>query len=162
MQKLNKNQEGSVFIEALYVIPILFMLFIFIVETGFLIYNWAVINFYNSNAAAVSATQGQFTPEIRAKLAQNISDWTINSQGFTYDILGNGPPALPDGNTVYIYGTDYDAPVQRGSFIMVNIDYPWHFNSFMIASLTRFAISEHNIRLKANASVPSEVFYEGL
>jgi hypothetical protein len=37
------------------------MLFIFVVEMGFLMYNWAVINFYTSTTSVTAATQGQFT-----------------------------------------------------------------------------------------------------
>ncbi len=162
MKKLHKNQKGQAFIEALFVIPILFMLFMFIVETGFLMYNWAVLNFQNSNAAVISATQGQFTSDTRIRLAQNINDWTINSQDYNYDISGTLPPSDPDKETVYIYGTDSSTPIQRGHYINVSVNYPWNFKFLMIDSLASFVVSEQNIRLKVNATVPSEVFNESL
>lgn len=108
----------------------------------------------------VSATKGQFTDEVRLRLAQNINDWTVNSQGYSYDVLSTDPPSTPDDNTVYIYGTDRNTPVQRGAYISVNVNYPWKFNFFIIDSLARFAVTEEKLRLKTNASVPSEVFIE--
>ncbi|MCL6478988.1 MAG: pilus assembly protein [Peptococcaceae bacterium] len=160
--KIHKDGRGSVFIEAMMVIPLMFMLFTFIVETGFLMYNWAVINFYTCNTAVVAATKGQFTDEIRIRLAQNISDWTVNSQGYSYDVFGTDPPGSYAEDTVYIYGTDSSTPVQRGSYIHVNVNYPWHFKFFFIDSLSRFVAGEENLRIKVNASVPSEVFNESL
>lgn len=158
--RLHRNRRGQAFVESLFVIPILFMLFIFIVEMGFLMYNWAVLNFYTSSTAVTAATKGQFTDEIRLRLAQNINDWTVNSQGYNYDITGTDQPGTLDNNTVYIYGTDRNTPVQRGSYINVNVNYPWHFKFFFIDSLSRFVVSEQQLQIKVNASVPSEVFIE--
>ncbi|MFZ5632143.1 MAG: TadE/TadG family type IV pilus assembly protein [Bacillota bacterium] len=160
LSNLHRDRRGQVFVEALIVIPLLFMLFIFIVEMGFLMYNWSVINFYTGSCAVAAATKGQFSDEIRLRLAENISDWTVNSQGLNYCVTGTDPPAAPAGDTVYIYGTDSGLQVQRGSYITVNVNYPWRFKFFIIDSLSRFAVSEENFRIKANASVPSEVFFE--
>ncbi|MCL6479783.1 MAG: pilus assembly protein [Peptococcaceae bacterium] len=160
--KLHKSRRGQAFVESLFVIPLLFMLFIFIVEMGFLVYNWAVINFHTCNTAVVAATKGRFTDEIRLRLAQNINDWTVNSRGYSYDVTGTDPPGSYAEDTVYIYGTDRDTPVQRGSYIHVHVNYPWHFKFFLVDSLSRFAVSEENLRIKVNASVPSEVFNESL
>lgn len=158
--KLHRNRRGQAFVESLFVIPLLFMLFIFIVEMGFLMYNWAVLNFYTCSTAVAAATRGQFTDEVRLRLAQNISDWTVNSQGYSYDAAGTALPGSLNNNTVYIYGTDRNTPVQRGSYINVNVNYPWHFKFFLIDSLSRFVVSEESLRIKVNASVPSEVFIE--
>ena len=156
----HRNRRGQAFVESLFVIPLLFMLFIFIVEMGFLMYNWSVLNFYTCSTAAVAATKGQFTDEVRIRLAQNIDDWTVNSRGYIYDVTGTDLPATPADGTVYIYGTDRNTPVQRGSYINVNVNYPWHFRFFIIDSLSRFVVSEGRLRIKVNASVPSEVFIE--
>ena len=158
--KLHKNRRGQAFVESLFVIPLLFMLFIFIVEISFLMYNFAIINFYTGTMAINAATRGQFNDEVRLNLAQNINDWTVNSQGYSYDVFSATPPAVPADNTVYIYGTDRSTPVQRGSYINVSVNYPWHFKFFIIDSLARFTVSEEKLRLKSNASVPSEVFIE--
>ena len=158
--KLHKNRRGQAFVESLFVIPLLFMLFIFIVEISFLMYNFAIINFYTGTMAVNAATRGQFNDEVRLNLAQNINDWTANSQGYSYDVFSPTPPAVPADNTVYIYGTDRSTPVQRGSYINVSVNYPWHFKFFIIDSLARFTVSEEKLRLKSNASVPSEVFIE--
>ena len=158
--KLHKDRRGQAFVESLFVIPLLFMLFIFIVEISFLMYNFAIINFYTGTMAVNAATRGQFNDEVRLNLAQNINDWTANSQGYSYDVFSPPPPAVPADNTVYIYGTDRSTPVQRGSYINVSVNYPWHFKFFIIDSLARFTVSEEKLRLKANASVPSEVFIE--
>ncbi len=157
---LHKNRRGQAFVESLFVIPLLFMLFIFIVEMSFLMYNWAALNFYTCNTAVVAATRGQFTDELRFRLAQNISDWTVNSRGYSYNVFGTDPPGAPADNTVYIYGTDRNTPVQRGSYIHVNVNYPWRFKFFLIDSLSRFVVGEEKLRIKVNASVPSEVFIE--
>jgi Flp pilus assembly protein TadG len=158
--RLHRNRRGQAFVESLFVIPLLFMLFIFIVEMGFLMYNWAVINFYTCSTAVTAATTGQFTDQIRLRLAQNINDWTVNSHGYSYDVAGTGLPGSLSDSTVYIYGTDRNTPVQRGSYINVNVNYPWHFKFFIIDSLSRFIVSEEQLRIKVNASVPSEVFIE--
>jgi Flp pilus assembly protein TadG len=158
--RLHRNRRGQAFVESLFVIPLLFMLFMFIVEMGFLMYNWSMLNFYTCSTAVVAATKGQFTDEIRLRLARNIDDWTVNSQGYTYDVTGADPPATPADNTVYIYGTDRNTPVQRGSYINVNVNYPWRCKFFMVDSAARFIVSEERLRLKVNASVPSEVFME--
>ncbi|MFZ5650976.1 MAG: TadE/TadG family type IV pilus assembly protein [Bacillota bacterium] len=156
----HRNRRGQAFVESLFVIPLLFMLFIFIVEMGFLMYNWSVLNFYTCSTAAVAATKGQFTDEIRLRLARNIDDWTVNSQGYIYDVTGADPPATPADGTVYIYGTDRNTPVQRGSYIQVNVNYPWRFKFFLVDGAARFIVSEESLRLKVNASVPSEIFLE--
>ena len=122
----------------------------------------SVINFYTSNTAVVAATNGQFTDEIRLRLADNISDWTVNSQGYSYDIAGTDAPGTPADDTVYVYGTDRNTPIQRGSYINVSINYPWHFKLFLIDDLSRWIVSEQQMRIKVNASVPSEVFDESL
>ncbi len=160
MFTLHRDRRGQAFVESLFVIPLLFMLFIFIVEMGFLMYNWAVINFHTCNTAVVAATRGQFTDEIRLRLAQNISDWTVNSQGYSYDVFGSDPPMSPAAGTVYIYGTDRNTPAQRGAYINVNVNYPWRFKFFVIDGLSRFVVEEGNLRLKINASAASEVFRE--
>lgn len=160
LRRLHSNRRGQVFMEAMFVIPLLFILFIFIVEMGFLMYNWAVINFHTGSCAVVAATRGQFSDEVRLRLAQNISDWTINSDGYSFDVAGTEVPGAPAGDTVYIYGTDRSFQVQRGSYISVGVNYPWHFKFFIIDGLSRFAVSEEKLRLKTSASVPSEVFFE--
>ncbi|MFZ5648132.1 MAG: TadE/TadG family type IV pilus assembly protein [Bacillota bacterium] len=160
ISKLHKDRRGQIFLEALFVIPLLFMLFVFIVETGYLMYNWTVINFNTCNFAVTAATSGQFTDEIRLRLADNISKWTVSSQGYSYDIYGTALPASPADNTVYIYGTDRSTPVQRGSYISVNVNYPWRFKFFLIDSLFNYVTTENKIRINGNASVPSEVFIE--
>jgi len=158
--RLHRNRRGQAFVESLFVIPLLFMLFIFIVEMGFLMYNWSVLNFYTCGTAAVAATKGQFTDELRLRLARDIDDWTVNSRGYIYDVTGADPPATPADGTVYIYGTDRNTPVQRGSYINVNVNYPWRFKFFLVDYAARFIVSEESLRLKVNASVPSEVFLE--
>lgn len=158
--KLHRHSGGQVFVEALVVIPLMFMLLVFIVETGFLMYNWAVINFNTGNCAVAAAAGGGFSDEIRLRLAENIDRWTVGSRGLSYDVAGTGPPATPSGDTVYIYGTDSSLQVQRGCYINVNVIYPWHFHTFIMDSLARFAVSEERLLIRSNALVTSEVFFE--
>jgi len=159
-RRINNDSRGQVFIEALFVIPLLFMIFCFIVEMGYLMYNWSVVNYYVCNTAEVSATKGQFTSEVRVGLAGKLADWTVSGQEYNYDVSGTSAPGALDNSTVYIYGTDMNTPVQRGTYINVNINYPWHFKIFLIDSMMRYLASDEQMRLKVNASAQSEVFLE--
>jgi len=147
-------------IEFMFVFALLFMLFTFISEMGFLLYDWAVVNYQASTAAVNAATKGQFSNEIRLRLAQGIHDWSVNGKNCTYNVAGADPPGSPDGSTVYIYGTDQDTPVQRGQYISVNVDFPWRFRFFLINTLAQWVIDEKDLRLRVNAVFPSEVFIE--
>jgi len=157
---LHRNRRGDLFVESLFVVPLLLMLFIFIVEMGFLMYNWAVLNFYTGSSAVTAAARGRFSDEIRIRLAQNINDWTINGRGYSYDVTGTDLPGTLAGSTVYIYGSDRSTPIQRGSYLNVSVNYPWRFKFFLVDGAARFIVSEGAFRLKVNASVPSEVFIE--
>ncbi|OPX92849.1 MAG: hypothetical protein A4E53_00336 [Pelotomaculum sp. PtaB.Bin104] len=160
MLKLHRNHSGQASLEMLFVLPILFMIFTFIYESGFLLYDWAVINYNTSTTAVRAATTGQFTNQIRLSLAQNMHDWSVVGKNLTYDVSGIGPPGATDNTTAYIYGTDEGTPVQRGQYIFVNVDYPWHFRFFALDALASWVIDEKNMRLHVNAAFPSEVFFE--
>jgi hypothetical protein len=162
MLGLNFDQKGQVFLEAVFVIPMIFLLFFIIVETSFIIYNWTVINFMNSNTAVIAAIQGQFTPDIRLKLAQDISNWTLGGKEYDYHISGTEMPDKPDEDTVYIYGTDSNSFIQRGSYIELNISYPGKSRLLKLEKFFKFITSREKIRLRASAIVLSEGFDEGI
>ncbi|SFH33854.1 TadE-like protein [Desulfotomaculum arcticum] len=158
--KLHRDRRGQTFIEMLFVFPLLFMLFSFIVEMGFLVYDWAVLNYQCGTTAVKAATTGQLTSTLRESLAADIISWSANGKDYTYIVDGTGPPGTKDLNTVYIYGTDENTPVQRGQYITISVDYPWHYKFFLTDALASWVVSEKDLRLKVNASVPSEVFIE--
>lgn len=155
-----KDRRGQAYIEMLFVFPLLFMLFSFIVETGYLMYDWAVINYQTSTAAVSAATEGQFNDTIRLRLAENIRKWTVNGRDYNYSYGGTTPPGSPEQDTVYIYGTGSNEQVQRGNYIHVSVDYPWRFKFFLIDALGSWIIDEKNLRLSVSCSFPSEVYFE--
>lgn len=120
----------------------------------------SVINYQVSTAAVRSATTGQFSNTIRTGLAQNLTEWTVNGRDYVYNVVGTVPPVAADDNTVYIYGSDQNTQVQRGQYISVSLDYPWHFRFFLIDNLSRWVVDQNDLRLRVNALFPSEVFFE--
>lgn len=160
LKSLHRDRRGQSAVEMLFVFPLLFMLFTFMFEMGYLLYDWAVINYHTSTIAVSSATTGQFSNTIRLRLVQNLHDWTVNGKGYTYNADISSAPVTTDKNTVYIYGSDENTAVQRGQYIFVNVDYPWHFKFFLIDALAGWIVNEQDMRLHVNAAFPSEVFYE--
>lgn len=160
MLKLHRDRRGQTFVEILFVFPLLFMLFSFIIEIGFLVYDWAVLNYQSGTVAVAAATTGQFTSTLRESLAADLISWSANGKNYTYNVDGTGPPGTMDSNTVYIYGTDENTPIQRGQYITISVGYPWHFKFFLIDALASWVVNESDLRLHVNAAVPSEVFIE--
>lgn len=159
-KKIHRDSRGQAAVEALFVFALKFMLFTFITEFGFLLYDWAVINYQAGTTAVSAATAGQFSNAIRLRLAQNLHDWTVNGKDYSYSVDGVSAPAAADSKTVYIYGSDENTPVQRGQYIYVGVDYPWQFKFFMIDVLASWVIDQKDLRLRVNAAFPSEVFFE--
>jgi len=160
LKSLHWDRRGQSSVEMLFVFPLLFMLFTFMFEMGYLLYDWTVINYHTSTIAVSSATTGQFSNTIRLRLAQNLHDWTVNGKGYTYNADSSSAPVTTDQNTVYIYGSDENTAVQRGQYIFVNVDFPWHFKFFLIDAIAGWIVNEEDMRLHVNAVFPSEVYYE--
>ena len=160
MKKILKNQKGSSFVEMLFVFPLILMLFIFIIEMGFLMYDWAVISYYTSTAAVVAATQGQFCNAVSNNLANNIKRMTVNGRELNFYRVPNKPTEMSEDG-VYIWGTLPNERVQKGENIFVNVSYPWQCNFFLIGALGNWIIGEKALRLDFSFVFPSEVFFEG-
>ncbi len=159
---LIQDRRGQGSVEALFVFPLLFMIFWSIVEFGFLMYDWAVISYNASTSAVTAATVGQFNDSVRLQLAQNLQNWTVNGQTFTYDAGGAASPGSFDENTVYIWGTDKDTPVQKGEYIQVYISYPIKMQLFLFDVLGSWVVSDESFRLRMDFAFPSEVYFENL
>lgn len=158
--KIWKNNHGSFSIEALFVLPALLMLFFFIIEMGFVMYNWAVVNHAASAAAVEAAMMGRFSADIRQSTAEHIRDWTTDGKTMNIDSLGVLPPANFNPNTIYIYGTNVGTDIQRGNIIDVGVAYPFKFKTFAFDALGRWTTGESQVVLKANMKAASEVFFE--
>lgn len=158
--KIWKNSIGSFSIEALFVLPALLMLFFFIIEMGFVMYNWAVVNHAASAAAVEAAMTGRFSADIRQTAADQIANWTSDGKTMNINSLGTSLPESVQADTIYIYGTDANTDVQRGNIIDVGVVYPFKFKTFVFDALGRWATGENQIVLKANMKAASEVFFE--
>jgi len=157
---MRKDCRGSVSIEALFVLPLLLMLFFFIIEMGFVMYNWAVVNHAASAAAVEAAMTGRFSTDIRQAAAEHIRDWTTDGKSMSLNDLCTLPPGNVGPNTIYVYGTDANTDVQRGGIIDVGIAYPFKFRSFIFDALGRWATGDNQVVLKVNMKAASEVFFE--
>jgi len=157
---MRKDCRGSVSIEALFVLPVLLMLFFFIIEMGFVMYNWAVVNHAASAAAVEAAMSGRFSADIRQAAAEHIRDWTTDGKDMSMNALGTAPPGSVGPNTIYVYGTDANTDVQRGNMIEVGVMYPFRFRTFFFDTLGQWVTEENQVVLKVNMKAASEVFFE--
>jgi len=155
-----KDCRGSVSIEALFVLPVLLMLFFFIIEMGFVMYNWAVVNHAASAAAVEAAMTGRFSTDIRQATAEHIQNWTTDGQNMGLNAMGTSPPGSVGANTIYVFGTDTNTDVQRGNKIDVGIAYPFRFRTFAFDALGRWITGENQVVLKVNMKAASEVYFE--
>jgi Flp pilus assembly protein TadG len=157
---IRKDCRGSVSIEALFVLPVLLMLFFFIIEMGFVMYNWAVVNHAASAAAVEAAMTGRFSADIRQATADHIRNWTTDGDSMSLNALGTAPPGSVNPNTIYVYGTDANTDVQRGGVIDVGVAYPFRFRTFFFDTLGRWVTGENQVVLRVNMKAASEVFFE--
>ena len=153
-----RDKRGSYSLEALFNLPVFIMLFFLIFETGFLMYDWAVVNYAASSAAVLACKEGQFSESIRSETAQYLRQWTSNGKDLSYDIYADSP--YESQNTVVIWGTDPSLRVQRGGTITVGVVYPVHFKSFIVNAMAKWLVQDNRITLKAGATGSSEVFFE--
>lgn len=155
-----KDSRGSVSIEALFIVAILLMLFFFIVEMGFLMYDWAVINHAASAAAVEAAMNGRFSAGIRQAMAEHIRKMTTEGNAMGTDASGTSPPGSVNPGIIYVYGTDANMNVQRGGTITVGVAYPFRFKTFLFDALGRWLTGENQVVLKVKMTAVSEVYFE--
>lgn len=156
MQKLLKDTRGVTIVELLWVLPVLFMIFLFIIESSIIMYDFAVVNYFTSTAAEKAAMEGCFNDTIRQSLLNNLK-WTSNGKTYSADISGTSPNYSP--GVIVIYGTDKDTQIQRGNDITVGTVYPVQFKTFIIRGAFQWVVEQMELTLKAQAVSTSEKYF---
>lgn len=160
LKKLYINRGGQTFFELLLALPIIFLMFYLSFEFGALLYNKAIINYSSGVAAVKAATKGQFTTDIRRGQADFIRSWTIGGKDYGYVVNEVSEPPEPSENTVYIYGTDSNETVQRGSNISGYVIYPISFRIPLLDRLGSTLSEDELLIMKSHFDIPSEVYFE--
>ncbi|MFZ5632665.1 MAG: TadE/TadG family type IV pilus assembly protein [Bacillota bacterium] len=83
--RLMRDGRGSPSLEALFVLPVILMLFFMVVETGFIMCDWATVNYAAASAAVNAAREGKFSEGVRSGTADYLRDWTTNGRAFIYE-----------------------------------------------------------------------------
>lgn len=157
--KLARDKRGSYSLEALFNLPVLLMLLLFIVEMGFLMYDWAVINYAVNSSAALAAKESTFTATNRAILQNYIKQWTSSGKNLTYTNV-NGTSYTPNPSQAIIYGNSSTTYVQYGQPITVGICYPYKFKTFIVDAMSKWFVQDNQLYLKVQAVATSEVYRE--
>lgn len=153
-----KERRGNTFIETLLVLPVFLMIFFFLVEMGFLVYDWAVVNYATASAAARAASEGGFSEDTRLEIADYLGRWTVNSKDLSVDYLASAPYYSP--GTIVVWGTPAGVNVQRGVQVVVGVMYPVGFKTFLVGALGNWLVQEENLVLKTRAAAVSEAYFE--
>lgn len=156
--KLMRDRRGSPSLEALFVLPVILMLFFMIVETGFIMYDWATVNYAAASAAVSAAREGRFSEAVRSDAAGYIRDWTTGGKALAYDYTATEP--YEDAGTVVIWGTGSDQNVERNSPIVVGVVYPVKFKILLADNIWKWMVKQEAFTLKARAVALSEVHFE--
>lgn len=138
-----RNRKGSYSLEALFNLPVFLMLFLLIFETGFLMYDWSVVNYAASEAAVEAAKRGEFSETVYNETVAYLDRWTSGGDGAT--VTASVP---------------LDTPVQRGEEIRVDVTYPVHFKTFVVDALAHWLVEDNDLQLRASAVASSEVYFE--
>jgi len=158
MKKLLKDTRGLSTVELLWVLPVLFMMFLFIIESSFIMYDFAVVNYFTSTAAEKAAMEGGFNDTIRQSLQTNLRNWTSNGKTYSFDTSGTSGYYSP--GVVVVYGTDGNTQVHRGDDIEVGVVYPVRFKTFIIRGAFQWIVEQKELTLKAQAVSTSEKYFE--
>ncbi|SMB95728.1 TadE-like protein [Thermanaeromonas toyohensis ToBE] len=153
-----KDERGNSLIEALLVLPLFLILFFLLIEMGFVVYDWAVVNYATASAAAKASSEGRFSETIRQETAAYLKQWTVNGKDLGVDFLAGAPYYSSD--TMVIWGTPAGMNVQRGQEIVVGVVYPVRFKTFLVGALGQWLIQEEQLTLKTRAVTTSEAFFE--
>jgi Flp pilus assembly protein TadG len=152
------GQQGSVSLEMLFNLPLLLMIFVLIFETGFIMLDWAVVNYAAASAAVNAAANGRFSEDIRDQTIAYLRQWSTEGKKLFF-VSAEESPAEGSQDAV-IWGTPPDVNVQRGNDVEVGIYYPIKFKLFLVDSLMRWLTKEHQLALHAHAVAQSEVYFE--
>lgn len=156
MKKLLKDTRGLSAVELLWVMPVLFMMFLFIIESAFIMYDFAVVNYFTSTAAEKAAMEGSFNDTIRQSLQNNLRNWTSNGKKYGFDVSGTSGYYAP--GVVVVYGTDRTTQVQRGDDIQVGVVYPVRFKTFIVRGTFQWVVEQTELTLKAWVVSSSEKY----
>lgn len=138
------------------------MIVSFSIEIGFIMYDFATINYAASSMAVEAARKGQFDDDVCYRGAIYIEEYTSGKNMYV-DYECSWWAYWPDG---CMYGPGYTviwAPwfglkFQRGDVITVGVCYPVQFKIFFIDKLAHWIIKDDLLYLKAKASALSEPF----
>lgn len=156
-----KNQKGTAFIEWLFILPMIIMIVSFAIEIGFIMYDFATINYTASSMAVEAARKGDFDQDIYSRGALYLRDWTSSKDMKVYyasSRWAQWPEDCKAGpKDVFIWATDKNT-FQRGDVITVGVCYPVQFKIFFMDQLGDWIIKDDLLYLKAKASALSEPF----
>ena len=153
------NKKGSYSLEALFVFPVILMMLIFVAELGFLMYDWAVVNYTVSSTAALAAKEGTFSTAARTSMQNYLKQWTTSGKALTY-VNVSGTTYTPSPTQAIIYGTPSSSYVQYGGTITVGICFPYKFKTFTVNALSKWFIQNNQMYLRVQSSAISEVYRE--
>ncbi len=153
-----KNIKGQAFIEMLFVLPLFLLIFVVIIEMGFVMYDYAVINYAASTAAVEAARQGDFNLSVQQRTAEYLTHWTSNKaiQGFVFAPEGSSPTA---DDEIIVCAPTPGVKYQRGSMMSVKVIYPIKFKLFIIDSLAHWVLQEKQFTLKSHSTAMSEEYF---
>lgn len=138
------------------------MIVSFSIEIGFIMYDFATINYAASSMAVEAARKGQFDHDVYMRGAIYVHEYT-SSKDMYIDYEWSGWAYWPDdcmygpGNTVF-WAPRFGFKFQRGDVITVGVCYPVQFKIFFIDQLAHWIIKDDLLYLKAKASALSEPF----
>lgn len=156
MKKLLRDTRAATFVELLWAMPVLLMMFLFIIESSFIMYDFAVVNYFTSTAAEKAAMEGSFNDATRQSLQTNLRNWTSNGKTYGFDASGTSGYYTP--GVVVVYGTDKNTRVQRGNDIQVGVVYPVRFKTFIVRGTFQWVVEQTELTLKAWAVSSSEKY----
>lgn len=151
------DKRGQAFIEMLFVLPLLLLIFFVIMEMGFVMYDFAVVNYAASSAAVEAARKGQFDDDVADRVENYLVNYSSNGK--------NVQVVRSEFNVTYstqitLWGPDSGSRFQRGDIITVGVNYPVRFKLFFIDSLAKWVVDECSLTLKSSASAMSEPYIE--
>lgn len=152
-----RNQKGQTFVEVLFVLPLLLFLFTIIVEMGFIMYDFAVINYTATTIAVESSRQGYFTDDVYNRAADSLKNWTSNGEDLG---ICRTNVRADDPNSIVVWGPRAERQHDRGESITVGICYPVKFKTFIMSAVGEWTDQDNLLYLRSRAVSLSEEYFE--
>ena len=162
--KCFKNQKGSAFIEWLFILPMIIMIVSFSIEIGFIMYDFATINYAASSMAVEAARKGKFDSDVCSRGARYVQEYTssknIKDMGVRYapNAVRWPEDCMDNEGAACIWAPWFGFEFQRGDVITVGVCCPVQFKIFYMEQLGHWIIKDNQLYLKAKASALSEPF----